>query len=139
MAKKLTLTEISDTMRDIDICMLTTQAASGGLESRPMSNNRQVTYEGDSYFFSLGEMPVVKQITNDPRVNLSLVGRKQFYLSISGTASIIRERAKLEKHWTKDIEKWFEQGLDTPGIVLIRVEAQHIQYWNGHEEGEISL
>ena len=48
-----TLEDISHAMRKIDFTMLTTVAADGGLASRPMSNNQDVDYDGDSHFFSL--------------------------------------------------------------------------------------
>ena len=33
-------------------------------------------------------------------------------------------------------QMWFPQGLDTPGICMIRVSASRIQYWHKEEEGE---
>ena len=39
-------------MRDLDFCMLTTHAADGGLHARPMSNNGEVEFDGDVWFFS---------------------------------------------------------------------------------------
>ena len=138
MTQTMTLSTISDAMRGIDICMMTTQTSAGTLDSRPMSNNRQVDYNGDSYFFSHADMPVVKQIATDPRVNLSMVGSEEFYLSIRGTAEVIRDRARMKEHWVKDVEKWFEQGFETPGLVMIQVRALHLHYWNGREEGELS-
>jgi len=47
-----TLAELSEKMRDIDFCMLTTHGANGAIASRPMSNNREVDYDGDSWFFT---------------------------------------------------------------------------------------
>src|SRR4051812_46479202 len=47
-----TLSDISEKMRDIDFCMLATHASNGTIASRPMSNNREVDYDGDSWFFT---------------------------------------------------------------------------------------
>lgn len=44
----LTVSEIAEKMKDIDFCMLTTVTEGGQLSSRPMSNNRDVDYDGDS-------------------------------------------------------------------------------------------
>jgi hypothetical protein len=52
MAEK-TLQFISTKMKNLDICMLTTTSARGILSARPMSNNGDVKYEGDSYFLAM--------------------------------------------------------------------------------------
>lgn len=40
---------------------------------------------------------------------------------------------------TTDLDRWFEQGVDTPGLVLIRVAAARIHYWDGEDEGELTV
>ncbi len=141
---KLTLKDISEAMKDIDICMMTTKTPTMALESRPMSNNRQVDYDGDSYFFCNGDCSAVKEITAKPEVNLSYVHEpallgKNMYISVTGDAHLHQDRTMLEKHWVKDLEVWFKDGLDTPGLTLIHVRATRIKYWKGYEEGEITL
>ena len=129
---KLSLKEISEFMRDIDICMMATTTASGALESRPMSNNREVEYNGDSYFFANGDCSAVQEIERDAKVNLGFVHKpmlgKSFYLSVTGNADLIRDRAAMEKHWVKDLEIWFKDGLDTPGLTMINVKANKLKY-----------
>ena len=49
------LKDIGETMRDIDFCMMTTRRGDGGMSARPMSNNRDVDYSRDSFFFSAGD------------------------------------------------------------------------------------
>jgi general stress protein 26 len=39
----------------------------------------------------------------------------------------------------KDIDRWFEQGIDTPGLTLIKVTAERLHYWDGYDEGELEL
>ncbi len=140
---RLTLKEVSCAMRRIDICMLTTRESSGRLHARPMSNNSEVEYDGDSYFFTYDDKPVAREIEADPSVNLGLVHRpllcKSLYLSIEGRASLVRDRAEMKKRWHKHLNMWFKQGLDTPGLVMIRVKAEKITYWHGYQEGEITL
>src|SRR5690349_14476193 len=48
----MTIKDLSEKLAKIDFCMLTTNAAAGVLNSRPMSNNGDVEYDGDSWFFS---------------------------------------------------------------------------------------
>lgn len=140
----LSLRDISGAMRDIDICMLTTKTAMGALESRPMSNNRDVDYDGESYFFAHGDCSAAREIGTNPEVNLSYIHKggllgKDMYISVTGKAKIIRDRARMERHWVKDLEVWFEDGIDTPNLVMIQVKAERIQYWKDYKEGEINL
>jgi len=41
----------------------------------------------------------------------------------------VRDRAKAEQLYTPFLQAWFPEGLDTPGLVLIKVEADSAQYW----------
>ena len=140
-----TLHDISEQMRDIDFCMLTTRSEGGKLASRPMSNNREVEYDGDSYFFSHGNTRTVEDIGGDPQVGLGfqgkggLIGGKPFFIAVEGRAELIRDKSRFADHWTGDLDNWFGDGIDTPGLTLIKVEAERLHYWDGGEEGEIVL
>jgi general stress protein 26 len=139
------LSDISEAMRDIDFCMLSTRTQAGGIAARPMSNNREVDYDGDSYFFACDSAHSIGEIDADPNVGLTyhgkdhLLGRPGIFISIEGKAELIREKGQFEEHWTKGLERWFKEGTDTPGLVLIKVHASKLHYWDGEDEGEVSL
>ncbi|MBB3937800.1 pyridoxamine 5'-phosphate oxidase family protein [Aureimonas phyllosphaerae] len=141
----MTLKDISDAMADIDFCMLSTHTENGDIAARPMSNNGDVAYEGDSYFFTYEEARTVSDIERDPRVGLGfqgkkgLLGRPPMFISVEGRAELIRDKAAFEAHWTKDLEYWFKDGVDTPNLVLIKVHATRIHFWNGQDEGEVPV
>ncbi len=59
------------------------------------------------------------------------------FVAVEGKAAVIRDKAQFKAHWTPDLEVWFQQGIDTPGLVLLQVHARRIKYWEGEEEGEI--
>ena len=141
----LTLPELAKKMADIDFVMFSTRTESGEIASRPMSNNGDVEYDGDSWFFSLDENDVVGQIAAEPKVGLvlqgakGLLGKPPLFVSIEGRAELIRDKAQFEAHWTHDMDRWAEQGVDTPGLVLIKVHARSIHYWDGEDKGEIRV
>ena len=144
MTKK-TLAEIADKMSGIDIAILSTHAASGEIANRPMSNNGDVTYDGTSYYFTYETTHTVSEITANPKVALGfsapggLFSGTGIYVAVEGHAELIRDKAAFKAHWTPGLDKWFENGIDTPGIVLIKVTAKRITYWAGTDEGEVTL
>ncbi len=143
-----TLADISKAMRDIDFCTLATHTADGAIGARPMSNNREVDYAGDSWFFTFADRQMVKDIAGDPNVGvtyagsaglLGLLGKPGAFIHVEGRAKIVQDKAQFEAHWDKSMERWFKQGVDTPGLVMLEVAARRIHYWDGEDEGEVSL
>lgn len=135
----LSLTGVARHMRKLDICMMITQSGRGVLNSRPMSNNGDVTYKGDSYFFTYEGSQKVKDITANPQVSLNFEGAKEMYISIAGKAKLIRTRAQMEEHWMDSLKQWFKDGLDTEGIVLVHVKGSILKYWQKNKQGEIKI
>lgn len=142
---ELTLKDISEKMRDIDFAVLSTRTSDGAISGRPMSNNRQVDYDGDNYFFTGDNQRAIADIEGDPNVALSyqaksgFLGAKPFFITIEGRAELIKDKGHFADHWTKDLDDWFKQGIDTPGLTLIKVHAQRLHYWDGYDQGEITL
>ena len=146
MAKSMA--DISEAMRDIDFCTLATHTRGGAIGARPMSNNRNVDYDGDAFFFTYDDRLMVKDIEADPKVGITYLGSAGIkgilgapgqFIHVEGDATLIRDKARFEEHWDKSLDRWFEQGPDTPGVVLIKVSASRIHYWDGEEEGEVKL
>jgi general stress protein 26 len=135
----MTITDIAKAMKHIDITILSTITTGGAVTGRPMSNNRDVDYDGDSYFFTDGSAQLVKDIEANPNVGLGLQGKHHLWIAISGKADLIRDKAAFQDHWNKDLEKWFAQGVDTPGLVLVHAKAERIEYWDGKDSGVVKL
>ena len=141
--RTMTLSELSKKMSDIDFAMLSTRAANGAIAGRPMSNNGDVEYDGDSYFFTFEESHTVEDIKRDAMVSLSfagargLLGKRPLFIAVEGQAELIRDKGSFAEHWTKSLDYWFKDGIDTLGIVLIKVHAFRIHYWDGDEDGEV--
>jgi general stress protein 26 len=142
------LSDISEAMRDIDFCMLVSRAEDGSLGGRPMSNNREVEFQGTSWFFTYEQHRSVADIERDPSVGLSyqgkaglkgLVGAPGMFIHVEAEARLIRDKARFAEHWDKELDIWFPQGIDTPGIVMIEARAKRIHYWSGKDEGEVRL
>lgn len=141
----MTLHDLSKKMKDIDFAMLTTKTEGGEKAARPMSNNGDVDYDGDSYYFTWNTSRMVSDITGDPKVSLSfqgksgLLGKPPIFVAVEGDAEVIRDKEEFHDHWTKDLNRWFEHGVDTPGVVMIKVHATRIHYWDGEDDGEVMV
>ena len=138
------LKDIGETMRDIDFCMMTTRRGDGGMTARPMSNNRDVDYDGDSFFFSDGNTDKIRELEADPHLTLAfqckqgLLGKPGAFIAVEGKAELIRDKSAFAEHWNKDLDRWFEDGIDTAGLTLIKVHADRIHWWDDGE-GELRL
>lgn len=143
-----TLSDVAEDMRDIDFCTLATIAVDGSIASRPMSNNSNVEYDGDSWFFTTEDTTMVRDIQSDPRVALTyagkggvkgLFGAPGMFIHAVGKAELVRDKSLFEKYWDKGLEHWYPEGIETPGLLLINVKAHRIHYWDGEDEGEVIL
>lgn len=139
------LEQISDMMQQIDFCMLVSRAQDGSLAGRPMSNNQQVAYEGTSYYFTDDGSRMVDDIERDASIGLTYRtptgadGKPGTFIHVEAEARLIRDKAAFEKHWVPELERWFSDGVDTPGLVLIEAQAKRIHYWAGEDEGEVTV
>lgn len=118
-------------IKDIEFGMLTTTDAEGRLHSRPMSTNKQVEFDGDVWFFTYASTPKVHEIESKPYVNVAFSNPKsQCYVSLSGRAELVRDRATLEEHWKPELKAWFPKGLDEPDIALLKINTDQGEYWD---------
>ena len=96
----MSVADIAEKMRHIDFAMLSTRSEDGAIAARPMSDNRQLDFDGDSYFFTVDETRTVTDIERDPQVGLGhqgksgVIGAKPFFLSVEGRAELIRDASR---------------------------------------------
>jgi general stress protein 26 len=124
------LQKLRDLIKDIHYCMLTTIEEDGSLRSRPMATNGEVEENGDLWFFTTASSPKVTE-ANQHQVNVSFAAPdKQEYVSLSGVAELVRDRAKMQQLWKPELKAWFPKELDEPDIALLKVNATHAEYWD---------
>ena len=116
-------------IKDIRIAMMTTIDDDGSLRSRPMYN-QSVDKDGKLWFFSKAD-DKVQEIKRERQVNLSYSDPgSQTYVSISGTAADLRDKAKAKEHWSEGMRVWFPKGVEDSDIVLICVTPTNGEYWD---------
>ena len=110
--------------------MLTTVAPDGTLRSRPMATLK-APFEGDVWFFTRATTPKADEIRENDHVNVSFSdGDDNRYLSISGTASLVRDQERLEQLWSGRLKNWFPDGKKDPDLALLRVRVDRADYWD---------
>ncbi len=141
----MSLEDVAKALKDIDFVLLNTVTDNGRIAGRPMSNNRDVEYDGDSWFFIDQSSRTYGDVRRDPQVTLSvqgskgLLGKPPLFLSIEGQAEVILDQATFAEHWTPELKRWWPEGPQSPGLAMLKVHAQRIHYWDGEDEGEVPL
>ena len=122
--------KLAELVEDIRICMLTTVDTDGTPWSRPMAT-QEVAFGGDLWFFSRDDSEKVEHIERNRKVGVAFAhpGR-QDYVTMAGTALIVKDRQKAEELWSEPLKAWFPKGLDDPHLRLIKVEVDRAEYWD---------
>ncbi len=132
------LARVKELVEDIDFTMLTTTDDDGNLVSRPMST-RQMDETGDIWFFTSEDTEKVEEARAHRDVGLSYCDAKGMrYVSVGGKASVVHDRAKMDELYTASLDIWFEDGLDTPGIALLKVTPTVTEFWEP-SKGKIAM
>jgi general stress protein 26 len=138
--KSTEIKKVAKLMRDLDFCMFTTHAGRGGFHARPMSNNGEVEFDGDVWFFSAADSRKVREIKANPTVHLSYADLQDWrFVSMTGRAQVVRDPEKKAELWMDDLERWFDDGPDSEGIVLIKVTPSLVSYWTRSGSGDLRI
>lgn len=138
MTGREALDRVKELVEDIDFTMLTTQDDAGNLVSRPMST-RQMDAHGDVWFFTAEDTDKVDEAKSHRDVGLSYCDAKGMrYVSIAGRASVVHDDAKMAELYSPSLDVWFEDGLDTPGIALLKVTPVETEFWEP-SKGKIAM
>jgi general stress protein 26 len=120
---------LSERLRGIETAMLTTMEPDGSLLSRPMVAQK-LPFDGDLWFLARSHSRLVWDVQRHPRVNLNYVAlNHDRFISLSGTAHIVRDRRKASQLWDPSYDSWFAGGVDDPELVLVKVTIDFAQAW----------
>jgi general stress protein 26 len=123
------LNKFFELIDDIEIAMMTTRRPDGFLESRAMANQKRRA-GADLWFVTNEGTAKLRDVAADPHVNLSYYNaRTREWISVSGLATVSRDRSAIRDLYAADWKAWFpDEGdprhgtPDDPRMVLIGVE-----------------
>jgi general stress protein 26 len=132
--------QLAQMLKDIDVCVFATRADDGELHARPMSNNREVEWDGDSFFFARSVGRLVSEVSADPSAVTAYRKEEGFgFISVSGRVTVERDPELKKQYWLDDLERWFPNGPEDPGVTLLRLEAEHADWWTEAGDGSADL
>ena len=133
------IAKLADLIEDAQFAMLTTALPGGSLRSRPMATQR-TRFDGELWFFTYRESAKVHEIADDQHVNVSYADPdSNTYVSVSGRARMLVDRAKAKELWNPALKAWFPKGLDDPNLALLRVTVEQAEYWDSPNSKVVQL
>lgn len=131
--------KLYEMIKEVRICMMTSIEPDGSLHSRPMYSHKADGH-GDIWFFSRARDPKIGELKADSEVNLAFSDpSSQNYVSVSGKAQIVMDKAKVNEMWSEGLRTWFPKGPDDPDIALIQVHPSGGEYWDSPSRTVLQL
>lgn len=122
--------KVLDMIQDIAVAMMVTMDEEGRFRSRPMQA-AACDPDGVLWFFTLAGAPKTDEVDEDDRVLLAYADpSSQTYVSISGSAEVVRDPAKQKALWTEPMRAWFPRGPEDAEVALLKVTSSGAEYWD---------
>ena len=119
-------------IKEIKVGMLVTKEDDkhDSLRGRPM-HLVQDDYDGTLYFFTSKDAAKVYEVKEEKKeVAITFADSdEQVYVTLSGKASINKDRELIEELWNSTTDAWFEGGKDDPNVVLLEVKVYKGEHW----------
>ena len=130
--------KLKELVDEVRIAMLCT-SQDDQLRSRPMST-AQFDDEGNIWFFTNEHSGKADEVNESHQICLAYSSpSKNSYISISGTARIVNDWAKMKELYNPAIKAWFPEGLDDPNLALLKVSPSEAEYWDSSSSKMVTL
>ena len=128
------LTKLRELLADFPIAFMVT-VLDGTLTARPIGVvGDHAAFDGALWFITDKRSRKVQAIESGSTTALVFQNDKDgAYLHMSGRATVVDDRGKLEELYTTLQRAWFPLGLDDPNITLVRFDAEQGDYWDSHD------
>ena len=112
----------------ISFCMLSTLDGED-IRARPMAAHAS-RQENTIYFLADADSAKDEEVARNPHVGLAFADAgDQKYVSVTGTAQVSNDRAKIKELWSTWAKAWWS-GPEDPSIRLLKVTPRDAQYWD---------
>ncbi len=123
--------KVRNLIRKNRIGMFTTESQKGKLVSRPIAFT-DMDDDNRIWFFTDLTSEKIEDIKNNQEVNFSFSNEgKSEYVSMSGTAEIVKDQDLIDEKWTYFMKAWFPEGKESSRLTLIKVNPGTAEFWDG--------
>jgi general stress protein 26 len=119
---------LRELISEFGVAMLTTHSGGEEMRARPLAIADKHA-DGELYFSTAVESPKVGEIEANPQVNVTMQDGRRF-VSITGRARIVDDRALVDKLWSESWKVWFPQGKADPSLRIVIVNPSEAAYWD---------
>jgi general stress protein 26 len=131
--------ELAAKIRPVRFAMFTTLDENGHLVSQPMTIIESDD-SGGMWFYTSTLTELWENIAHHPEVNLTFVDQEHsLFVSVSGTAERIVERARIRAMWNAAVQAWFPNGPEDEHAVLVRVAPHAAEYWDSNDSKMVRM
>ncbi len=122
--------KLGELIKEVKIAMMTTLDQDGTFRSRPMATQK-TEFDGTLWFFTHASSPKVEEVEQSHHVNLSYAAPdSNTYVSVTGTATLVRDEAKAKELWNPILKAWFPKGLEDQDLALLHVMVEKAEFWD---------
>jgi len=116
-------------IKEAHTALLVTVGLNGELDSRPMGC-LQTEFDDTLWFVTFRNSLKVDEINRDDRVLVSYARPSAAeYVSLSGKAKLVNDRAMLRQLWSEGLRVWSPAGPDDPELALLAIKIDEAKYW----------
>jgi general stress protein 26 len=116
-------------LKRMPVGMLTTHTPEGASHSRPMLVH-EIDEAGWLWFITDRHSRKACELSQNPHATISFQSKKgDRYVSVQGTAVVVRDDVKLKELWNPTMRAWFPHGRRDPEIALVAVRVERAEYW----------
>ena len=129
MRRTVDTQKIWDLIRNEHTAVLVTVGTDGSLDSRPMGCV-QKEFDGTLWFLTFKESPKILEIAENQHALVSYARPSDYeFISISGRARIVDDRAQVHALWSEGFRVWFPDGPESPNIALLALDVEVAKAW----------
>jgi general stress protein 26 len=137
LSRKEAIKQMQKLVNEIHICMFCTSTNKFPVKVRPMATQK-VDDDGNFWFLSLNDDEKGEEIKENDLVQL-IYGNHSLFMTLSGRASISRDKKKIASIWDDFAQAWFKKKKNDPGFIAIRVVPEDGYYWDAAQSKMATL
>jgi general stress protein 26 len=116
-------------LKGVPVGMLMTQKSGGETHSRPMLVH-DIDESGWLWFITDRHSRKACELSQNPNVTIAFQSKKgDRYVSVQGTAVVVRDDVKLKELWNPSLRSWFPSGRRDREIALVAMRVTRAEYW----------